>query len=137
MTYDDFLTYAENKGISVDTLSGISNRALAVNISGVKGICLNADIETEAERKACLAHEIGHCVTDSFYSVKTPLVTRGKLEHIADKWAIPRLVPLRKLRYAVRKLRLHNAYELAEYFAVPEDVINRAYNFYSVKGVKI
>ncbi len=41
-------------------------------------------ITTAAFEKAALAHEPGHCATDSFYKFNTPVLTRGRCERRAD-----------------------------------------------------
>lgn len=50
-------------------------------------------LQAEAEQRQTLAHELGHCVTGSFYNRYAKLDLRQKHENRADKWAIEQLVP--------------------------------------------
>jgi len=94
--------------------------------------CIGIDtdkLETSAAEKVCLAHEMGHCLTGSFYRVDTPLALRGRAEERADRWAIRRLVPLRELRAALRG-GCTRPDELAERFGVPEEFLFKAVRYY-------
>ncbi|MCI7650223.1 MAG: hypothetical protein SO436_09695 [Oscillospiraceae bacterium] len=48
-----------------------------------------------------MAHELGHCITGSFYNVYAVCDLRAKHERRADKWAIKKLVPRDKLKNAI------------------------------------
>ena len=49
-------------------------------------IMLNPDkIETTRQLKDCLGHELGHCMTGSFYQVDNPLDIKGRHEARADR----------------------------------------------------
>lgn len=102
-------------------------RAAVSTPDGAIGIDVDK-LESSAEEAVCLAHEMGHCLTGSFYRTDTPLMLRGRAEERADRWAVRRLVPLRELRRALRAgLR---ADELAEHFGVPEFFIYKAVRYY-------
>ena len=45
-------------------------------------------IDSRSEEAVCLAHELGHCITGSFYNVYAVCDLRAKHERRADKWAI-------------------------------------------------
>ena len=85
-------------------------------------------LEDSAHETACLAHEMGHCLTGSFYTVDTGLCQQRRCEERADRWAIRQLVPLEDLRWALEMgLRPH---ELAELFGVPEEFLRRCVYYY-------
>ena len=56
-----------------------------------------------AEEKTNLTHESGHCATDSFYYVDTPILNRDKCERRANEWAIKKLVPKYKLKMTINE----------------------------------
>ena len=66
--------------------------------------CIGLDKEklpTSAEELACLAHEMGHCVTGGFYTMESSMIQRARCEQRAERWAIRRLVPLPELKRAL------------------------------------
>ena len=87
-------------------------------------------IETNAEEKVHLAHELGHCETGSFYSLDSPLEIRQKNENRADRWAINRLVPADELNFIIQTVS--QPWELAEYFDVTEEFILKAIEYYRI-----
>jgi Zn-dependent peptidase ImmA (M78 family) len=86
-------------------------------------------ITSSADERVKLAHDVGHCVTGSFYNRYSPLDLRGKHEYRADSWAIKELIPLDELK-KVMKQGCEDIWELAEYFNVTEDFIRKAFAFY-------
>lgn len=91
-------------------------------------------IETTAQERVHLAHELGHCETGSFYNAYADLDIRGKQEKRADCWAVARLVPADELEYAVN-CGMVEIWELAEYFNVTEDFVRKAAEIYSIKNI--
>ena len=87
-------------------------------------------IGTGPTERVHLAHEIGHCTTDSFYNRHTPFDIRQKHENRADKWAIKKLVPEDELNEAVSN-GITEPWELAEYFNVTEDFMKKAVCYYT------
>ena len=93
-------------------------------------------MEDSAEERTHLAHEIGHCVTDSFYTPYEVQDRRGKREFKADTWAVHTLIPWR----ALKKALLHGVterWELAELFGVTEELIDRAWYIYQCEGKRV
>lgn len=78
----------------------------------------------------CLGHELGHCVTGSFYNEYSSGAVRGKCEYKANKWAFYHLVPPVALKKVMQKGMTHPA-ELAEHFGVTEDFLLRAMDYYA------
>ena len=76
-----------------------------------------------------LGHELGHCVTGSFYSSHTAIDSRQRHENKADKWAIQALVPVEELDSAIAE-GCTEFWELAERFDVTEEFIRKAVCFY-------
>ena len=91
------------------------------------------------ESQACelvrLAHEMGHCMTGSFYTLDSDLCQRRRCEERADRWAIRSLVPLDELKRELRRGRTRPD-ELAEHFGVSEEFLRKCVVYYrDAKGV--
>ncbi len=82
-----------------------------------------------AQERTHLSHELGHCVTGSFYNIHAALDCRQRHENRADKWAVTQLIPVEALDDAVA-LGCTEVWELAEYFQVTEDFIRKAVCYY-------
>lgn len=91
-------------------------------------------IDTTAQERVHLAHELGHCETGSFYNVYSSLDIREKQEKRADCWAVSRLVPEEDF-INVLAAGMVEIWELAEYFDVTEDFIRKAVEIYKEKNV--
>lgn len=85
--------------------------------------------EGSAEHRTHLAHELGHCATGSFYNRYAACDVRQKHENCADRWMIEHLVPEEELMEQLRQQR-GQVWELAEHFAVTEDLIKKALCWY-------
>ena len=82
-----------------------------------------------------LAHELGHCVTGSFYNRHTPYDCRQKQENKADKWAICQLVPPEQLDEAIAA-GYTELWQLSEYFDLPEDCVETSLTYWKErKGI--
>jgi len=86
--------------------------------------------KSEPDEKVHLAHELGHIMTGAFYNLYSPFDIRKKHENRADKWAIQELVPKDELDRAAEK-GYHEVYELAEYFNVTEEFMQKAICWYT------
>lgn len=91
-------------------------------------------IETTAQERVHLAHELGHCETGSFYNVYSSLDVREKQEKRADLWAVRCLVPEEEFINVIVSGTVE-IWELAEYFDVTEDFIRKAVEIYKIKNV--
>ncbi len=122
---------AEKSGIIIEKFELPLNKSISALSNGRCYIALDSSV-TGAEEKVCLAHELGHCETMSFYNVYSPLDVRGKHEVRAERWAIKKLIP---------KTAYHSALEqgytevnsLAEYFNVTPEFMQKAVEYYRDK----
>lgn len=128
MTTNELYSVAENRGIKIDRFSMPECRSVSVNDNGESFVALDNSV-TGAEERVCLAHEIGHCATMSFYNVYSPLDIRGKHERRADRWAIEKLVP-RADYIAALKEGYTELHALAEHFAVTEEFMKKVAEYY-------
>ncbi|HAN21602.1 MAG: hypothetical protein A2Y15_05935 [Clostridiales bacterium GWF2_36_10] len=94
--------------------------------------CIGIDpdqITSLADERVKLAHDIGHCVSGSFYNQHSPLDLRSKHEYRADKYGIKKLIPLDDLIFIMRK-GYEAVWEIAEYFIVTEEFVRKALKIY-------
>ena len=76
-----------------------------------------------------LGHEMGHCVTGSFYNRYAAIDCRQRHENRANKWAVQVLIPVDDLDNAIAE-GCTEVWELADRFGVTEDFIRKAVCFY-------
>lgn len=76
-----------------------------------------------------LSHELGHCITGSFYNIHAAVDSRRRHENRADKWAVKQLIPVEALDAAVAA-GCTEYWALADRFGVTEDFIRKAVCLY-------
>lgn len=86
--------------------------------------------DTGADERVHLSHELGHCITGSFYNRSASMDIRQKHENRADKWSIRKLVPSAALDQAVADGHTE-LWDLAEFFGVTEDFMKKAVCYYT------
>ena len=91
-------------------------------------------IDTHAEEAELLAHELGHCMTGSFYNQYVSLDVRRKHENRADFWMVTHLVPAHKLSQLIEQ-GLTEPWQMAEALDVSQHVIETALRLYSRKSM--
>ena len=82
-----------------------------------------------AEELVHLGHELGHCVTGSFYNIHAAVDCRRRHENKADKWAVQALIPVEELDDAIAD-GCTEVWELAERFGVTEEFIRKTVCYY-------
>ena len=82
-----------------------------------------------AQERVHLGHEMGHCLTGSFYNIYAAIDCRQRYENRADKWAIQALIPVDALDDAIAD-GCCEIWELADRFGVTEDFIRKALCLY-------
>ena len=81
------------------------------------------------QERVHLSHELGHCLTGSFYSIHTAVDSRQRHENRADKWAVKKLIPVDELDAAVAN-GCSEIWELADRFGVTEQFMRKAVCYY-------
>lgn len=123
--------YAEKRNIEIVTFP--LPETASMSIEAESGACYigidYSKIESETDERVHLSHELGHCVTGSFYNRYAKMDIRQKHENRADKWAIRKLIPVEKLDTAVAEGHTE-LWDLADYFGVTEDFIKKAVCYY-------
>ena len=82
-----------------------------------------------AQERVHLSHELGHCLTGSFYNIHAAADLRARHENRADKWAIRRLIPVAALDDAIASGHT-DLWDLADYFGVTESFLKKALCLY-------
>lgn len=83
----------------------------------------------DVQERVHLSHEMGHCLTGSFYSIYTAVDCRQRHENRADKWAVQQLIPVDELDDAIAE-GCTEVWELAERFGVTEEFVRKAVCWY-------
>jgi len=81
------------------------------------------------QERVHMGHELGHCLTGSFYSIHTAVDSRQRHENRADKWAVKKLIPVDELDAAVAN-GCGEIWELADLFGVTEQFMRKAVCYY-------
>ncbi len=81
------------------------------------------------QERVHMGHELGHCLTCSFYNRHSPFDVRQRHENRADKWAIRQLIPLEDLDEAVAE-GCCELWDLADRFGVTEQFMKKAVCYY-------
>lgn len=127
----DLYRYAEKKQIEIlDYSLPYCGSISVMDESGACFIGIDKDsMDSNATEMVHLAHELGHCVTGSFYSRHTAVDSRQRHENRADKWAVRKLITADALDNAVAD-GCTETWELAERFGVTEEFIRKAVCYY-------
>ena len=81
------------------------------------------------QERVHLSHELGHCITGSFYNRYAAIDYRQRHENRANKWAIQALIPVEELDDAIAE-GCTEIWELAERFQVTESFVRKAVCLY-------
>ena len=128
----DLYQEAELNNIPVDHFPMRKREALSImDLDGQCCIALNpAALRGESDERSKLAHELGHCMTGSFYNQYAAVDCRQRHENRADKWAIRRTVTETELDEAVAA-GYTELWQLADYFGISEEMMRKAVCLYT------
>lgn len=130
----ELYTIAAQNHITVDCFKLRKREALSIMDSGELYIAIDPfQLRSEQDEKMKLSHELGHCMTGSFYNEWSTVDIRERHEYRADKWAVHRLIPFEDFRRAIKDGNIET-WQLAEYFDVTEDFIRRTEYVYQCEG---
>ena len=127
----DLYTFAREQNIEVIETSLPENGSLS--LMDERGNCYigidESVMDGDALERVHMGHELGHCMTGSFYNRYSPYDLRQRHENRADKWAIARLVTEDALDDAVAD-GCCEIWNLAERFGVTEQFMQKAVCYY-------
>lgn len=123
--------FAQQNNIRVRNFSLPEFGSLSVQTdSGDCYIGIDKEIQDgSAQERVHMGHELGHCLTGSFYSIHTAVDSRQRHENKADKWAVKHLIPVDYLDDAVAD-GCTEIWDLADRFGVTEQFMRKAVCYY-------
>lgn len=122
---------ARQQNIPVLTYPMARNGSMSVMLSDGR-CCVGMDSTVRdggIQERVHLGHELGHCVTGSFYNIHAAVDSRRRHENRADKWAVLQLIPVDDLDDAVAQ-GCTELWDLADRFGVTEDFMKKAVCWY-------
>ena len=122
---------AQQQNIEVVPYSMPQNESMSVMLEdGRCFVGMDASVQDGGvQERVHLSHELGHCVTGSFYNIYAAIDDRQRHENRANKWAIQTLIPMDALDDAIAE-GCTEIWELAERFQVTEEFVRKAVCFY-------
>ena len=125
--------YALAQQQNIEVLSFPMEQNGSMSVMTDEGACyIGMDDRVRAgavQERVHLAHELGHCVTGSFYNIYAAVDNRRRHENRADKWAVKKLIPVEALDDAVAE-GCTELWALAERFGVTESFMRKAVCYY-------
>ena len=131
MEIRDLYDFAKQQNIEVLPFPLPENGSMSI-MDDSGACCIGMDTSVRDGGKAervHLSHELGHCVTGSFYNIHAAIDCRQRHENRADKWAVTHLIGLDDLDEAVAA-GCTEVWELADRFGVTEDFMRKAVCYY-------
>lgn len=127
----DLYTLAEQQNIEVIETALPQNGSLSImDDCGKCYIGIDESVMDGAALEIVhMGHELGHCLTGSFYNRYTRFDVRQRHENRADKWAVRQIIPVDSLDEAVAA-GYTEIWQLAEYFSVTEEFIKKVVCYY-------
>ena len=132
MNLYELYDYAVDQGIDVDWYTMPFAKSFSIFIPSLDRRAIALDpwkFETVADEFTTLGHEVGHCMTYSFYNRWAACDVKKKHENRADKWEIEQFLPLDALEAAAHE-GCTEVWDLAERFGVTEDLVRKAICWY-------
>ena len=122
---------AKQQNIEVFELS--LPRTLSMSVMEEDGSCaiaMDASLRDRPVRERLhLSHELGHCITGSFYNRYAAIDCRQRHENRANKWAVQALIPVEQLDDAIAE-GCTEVWDLADRFQVTEEFVRKAVCWY-------
>ena len=127
MDTEDLYHLARKENIEVISFPMAENGSMSIlQEDGLCFIGMDASVQDGGiQERVHLSHELGHCITGSFYNRYAAMDCRQRHENRADKWAIEQLITVDALDEAIAD-GCTEVWELAERFEVTEDFVKKA-----------
>ena len=97
---------------NIDVLQYPMSENGSVSVLMPDGTCIigmdQSVLDDHTQERVHLCHELGHCITGSFYNQHSSFDCRRRHENRADKWAVQKLIPIDELDQAVADGRYRN-----------------------------
>ena len=131
MQLKNLYDFAKQQNIEVIPFPLPENGSMSVmSDSGACAIGMDESVRDGGiQERVHLSHELGHCITGSFYNIHAAIDCRQRHENRADKWAVQTLIPVDDLDEAVAE-GCTEVWELADRFGVTEEFVRKAVCWY-------
>lgn len=144
MDITNLLIYAEEHNINVDYFK-MKNDGIALKNNNDFIVVLKKAFEHDYsfKHKELLAHELAHCILDSFYMVdpSNPMsrYNFGRYEQEAKEFCIKWILPFKKLKRALKENLCADGslWSTQEYLGVSMDFLLDAIEYYRIRGEKL
>ena len=134
MTVNELYALSAVEGIEVHSVKCPKSKAIALNVDEQKFIGIDRSVlKSEYDERLVLAHELGHLLTDSYYSNSNNPIHIKRMEHRATKKAIEMLIPENELSRVLYEGI--TVFEISEHFSIPEDMVKKAMWIYYKKEI--
>ena len=131
LTLNELYKIADKSKIKVDRFPLKTTKACSVRLPDMIlriGVDTN-QINSCAEEKELLGHELAHCIVNSFYYLNSTQCVKGKAERRALRWEAENIMPKNEL-IELLEAGVTEVWEIAEYFEVTETFVLRVCKFY-------
>lgn len=129
---------ADRENIAIDEFP--MKHKVSLSLMDNDGNCYIAidtlQLDSAQSEKIILAHELGHCMTGSFYNKYAACDIRKRHENHADKWSFSAIVPENEVKEAVSS-GFTEVWQLAEHFNVPYDYMEKACHWYKYHNMDV
>lgn len=134
MTVNELYALSALKGITVHSVKCPKSKAISLSIEGDKFIGIDNNVfKNEYDERLVLAHELGHSLTDGYYTALDNPINVRRMEYRAMKKTVELLIP--EMELSKNLYEGVTVFELAEIFSVPEDLIKKAMWLYYRKEI--
>lgn len=134
---DELFRIADESDISIEYERLPLNESISAQTGNLCFVVMDHALAgNSASARVHLAHELGHCVTGSFYNPRSCLGIRQKHENTADKWAIEHTITADELDDAIAE-GCGEYWQLAERFGVTVDFIKKTVCWYTYGNLAV
>lgn len=127
----DFYNHCRKNDIDVIPFAGCPSPGATVRDGSDYAIFLDfTKIRSTRLMRGVCVHELGHAATGALHKVSSPFETVERSEYRAQRWAAEHYLTEADFREAFAA-GYTEAWELAEYFDLPEEDVKTAYAFWS------
>lgn len=132
----DFYTYCKENQIDVIPYDGCPQPGATIRDGCCYGIFLDfSKIQSTRLLRGVCYHELGHAATGALHKVDSPFELVERSEYRANRWCAENFLTQEHFRAAFSD-GCKELWQVAEYFDLPEEDVNKAYNYWSqAKGI--
>lgn len=134
----DFYNYCRQNDVDVIPYDGCPQPAATIQDQGYYGVFLDfSKIKSTRLLRGIFCHELGHIATGALHKVDSPFELWERSEYRANRWTAEHYLTAEAFREAF-SAGYRELWQLAEYFDMPEDDIEKALNYWTQRrGVLI